>query len=143
MANPPNLTFEKFNMAAVKYEALTAGSTRELARHMIAVSPPIDSDSIILDNACGTGVVAQEVLFSRFATGAAPPQITCTDAAPAMVDMARDVCRGLVSTYTSQSSANTATDPETITCEIMPDESLRLPDNTFTHSFTNQGILFL
>jgi ubiquinone/menaquinone biosynthesis C-methylase UbiE len=135
MANPSNLTFEKFNMAAVKYEALTAGSTRELARHMIAISPSIDSDSVILDNACGTGVVAQEILLSRFAMSAAPPKITCVDAAPAMVDMARDICHGIISSCTSHSSTN-------ITCDTMPGETLNLPDAHFTHSFTNQGILF-
>jgi ubiquinone/menaquinone biosynthesis C-methylase UbiE len=142
MANPPNLSFEKFNMAAVKYEALTAGSTRELARYMIEISPPINADSIVLDNACGTGVVAQEVIFARLAAGTAPPKITCTDAAPAMVDIARGICNGIISSHKPHGSANVAADPETITCEVMPGEDLRLSDNSFTHSFTNQGITF-
>jgi ubiquinone/menaquinone biosynthesis C-methylase UbiE len=142
MANVPNLGFEKLKMAAVRYETLTAGSTRELARYMIEVSPPIDADSFVHDNACGTGVVAQEVLFARLAAGAAPPKITCTDAAPAMLDMARSICSGIVSSYRPRDSANAAADPETIACDIMPSEDLRLPDDYFTHSLTNQGIEF-
>jgi ubiquinone/menaquinone biosynthesis C-methylase UbiE len=142
MANSTKLDFKMFNMEAAKYEALTAGSTRQLARYLIEISPPIDADSVVLDNACGTGVVAQEVLLARFAAGAAPPKITCTDAAPAMVDIARDVCQGMVSSYKSHDSANVAADASNIAADVMPGEDLRLPDNHFTHSFTNQGVTF-
>jgi ubiquinone/menaquinone biosynthesis C-methylase UbiE len=135
MADPKNMSFEVFNMAAAKYEAITAGCTRELARHLLEISPRIDVDSSILDNACGTGVVAQEVLLKAFSSDTAIPSITCVDAAPTMVDMARDICQGMLST------AN-FTDSHRITCATMPGETLFLPDSHFTHSFTNQGIQF-
>jgi ubiquinone/menaquinone biosynthesis C-methylase UbiE len=131
----PSKAFEVFNMVASKYEALTAGISRELARYLIEISPKLDDDSIVLDNACGTGVVAQEVLLKRFAAGASIPQITCVDVAPAMVDLARDVCRGMI-------ESRHAGDASKITAEVMPGENLQLPDDHFTHSFTNQGIMF-
>jgi ubiquinone/menaquinone biosynthesis C-methylase UbiE len=135
MADPKNMSFEVFNMAAAQYEAITAGSTRELARHLLNISPPIDATSVVLDNACGTGVVAQELLLNTFSSNTAIPSITCVDAAPAMVDTARDICHGMLSTANS-------TDQTRVTCATMPGESLSLPDNHFTHSFTNQGITF-
>jgi ubiquinone/menaquinone biosynthesis C-methylase UbiE len=135
MAEPKNMSFEVFNMAAAKYEAITAGCTRELARHLLDISPPIDANSIVLDNACGTGVVAQEVLLKAFRSDTAISSITCVDAAPTMVEMARDICQGMLSTAKN-------TDPNRITCATMPGEKLSLPDSHFTHSFTNQGIQF-
>lgn len=142
MTDSKNMSFEVFNIAAAKYEAITAGSTRELARHLIAISPPIDADSVVLDNACGTGVVAQEILLKNFSSNSALPKITCVDDAPAMVDTARDICHAMLSTYKSRDPTSISADPNTITCATMPGEDLRLPDNHFTHSFTNQGILF-
>jgi len=43
---------------------------------MIDIATPFDGNSVILDSACGTGVVAQEVLLKAFGTGttlAIPP----------------------------------------------------------------------
>jgi len=133
MANPGK-AFEVFNMAAAKYEALAAGSTRELARYLIDIAPTLDDESVVLDNACGTGIVAQEILLKRVAAGASVLPITCVDVAPAMVDIARDVCRGMVESQ--QGDANK------ITAEVMPGENLQIQDDHFTHSFTNQGIMF-
>jgi ubiquinone/menaquinone biosynthesis C-methylase UbiE len=138
MAEQKKMNFEIFNMAAAKYETLSGGCTRELARHMIDMAPPFDGNSVILDSACGTGVVAQEVLLKSFATGIAPASIICADTAPAMVDMARDICSGMMSTY---AAGNIAKVP-IVTCDVMPGEELRQSDDYFTHSFTNQGFAF-
>jgi ubiquinone/menaquinone biosynthesis C-methylase UbiE len=127
MTDTTKKPFEFFNKEAAKYEAIAAGATRELARHLLDITPPLSGDSTVLDNACGTGVVAQEALIKCLVTGTAVPKFTCVDAAPAMVDIAR-----------GSWSAN----PENIACDVMPGEDLRLPDNQFTHSFTNQGIMF-
>ena len=44
------------------YERMTGNCTRLVAAHMIAtVSPPITSSSYILDNACGPGIVSEQV----------------------------------------------------------------------------------
>lgn len=141
----PQTPFAALNMAAQQYESMTSGSTRELARHMIPLSPPIFQSSTILDNACGTGIVAQEVLLNRFSANAPLPKITCVDVAPPMVGVARDIFRGMLSSYNSHIPSTEAGDHdrgEVVKCDIMPGEELKLPDEHFTHSFTNQGILF-
>lgn len=137
MAEQKKMNFEIFNMAAAKYETLSGGCTRELARHMIDMAPPFDGTSVILDSACGTGVVAQEVLLKTFSADVAPASIICVDTAPAMVDMARDICSGMISTYAGRDAAI-----PNVTCDVMPGEELRQPDDYFTHSFTNQGFAF-
>lgn len=143
MADTSDNKFAAVNMAAEQYEAMTSGSTRELARYMIEIVPPIDHDSVVLDNACGTGIVAQEVLFKCFSTNAELPKITCVDVAPPMAGVARDISRGMLSAYSSRIPSSDAINPaEVVTCDIMPGEELKLPDEHFTHSFTNQGILF-
>jgi ubiquinone/menaquinone biosynthesis C-methylase UbiE len=136
MADENKKPLEFFNKEAAKYEAFAAGATRELARHIIDQTPPLGGASVVLDNACGTGIVAQEALVKCLATSKETPKFTCVDVAPGMVDIARDVCRRMISAYKSPESA------EDITCDVMPGEDLRLPDNHFTHSFTNQGIMF-
>ncbi|OAL04084.1 S-adenosyl-L-methionine-dependent methyltransferase [Phaeosphaeriaceae sp. SRC1lsM3a] len=143
MADTSTNNFAVLNMAAQQYEGMTSGSTRELARHMIKVSPPIEQNSVVLDNACGTGIVAQEVLLSRFSANTGVPKITCVDVAPPMIGLARDICRGMVSDYKSRIPKNVSSHPEEIVaCDVMPGEELKLPDEHFTHSFTNQGILY-
>ncbi|KAH7395245.1 S-adenosyl-L-methionine-dependent methyltransferase [Phaeosphaeria sp. MPI-PUGE-AT-0046c] len=143
MANTSRNNFAVLNMAAEKYDAMTSGSTRELARHMIEISPIIDRDSVILDNACGTGIVAQEVLLHRFSANTGLPMITCVDVAPPMVGVAREICSGMLSTYDSRNPDKVSlNDKEVLACDVMPGEELKLPDEYFTHSFTNQGILF-
>src|SRR5688572_8729460 len=44
------------------YERMSGGCTRIVAAEMISsVSPPIDSSSYILDNACGPGIITEQV----------------------------------------------------------------------------------
>jgi ubiquinone/menaquinone biosynthesis C-methylase UbiE len=126
MSNASRTTAESFAIGAARYEESIGGATRELARHLVDISPPFNASSHVLDNACGNGIVAQEVLLKQQATGASPPKIACADAAPPMVELAR---AGL--------SSN-----DNITFDVMPGEDLKFPDEQFTHSITNQGILF-
>ncbi|TEA11022.1 hypothetical protein C8034_v008255 [Colletotrichum sidae] len=58
---------EHFNKTAESYEAATGGATRELGEHAISLMTdvkPLTSESRILDNACGTGVVTDMILQS-------------------------------------------------------------------------------
>ncbi|KLP07947.1 uncharacterized protein Y057_12883 [Fusarium fujikuroi] len=68
MSFAPELTpTEQLNKTAEKHEATTGGVTRELANHTIssiAALKPLTSDSKILDNACGTGIVTVIILKS-------------------------------------------------------------------------------
>ncbi|KAF2185791.1 S-adenosyl-L-methionine-dependent methyltransferase [Zopfia rhizophila CBS 207.26] len=51
-----------FEQAADLYDKTTGGSTRDVAIRALDLLPAVAPDSIVLDNACGTGVVTSEVL---------------------------------------------------------------------------------
>ncbi|KAL4725686.1 hypothetical protein ACLX1H_007837 [Fusarium chlamydosporum] len=125
MSSTPRLTAtEHFNKTADKYEATTGGATRELAQHaisFIANLKPLTSDSKILDNACGTGIVTDIILKSGI-----QPEIHAIDVAEKMVSIARDRFSSYLNVYAA----------------VIPGEELSFPDNTFTHSITNLGLMY-
>jgi ubiquinone/menaquinone biosynthesis C-methylase UbiE len=125
MSSAPNLTTaEHFNKSAANYEAATGGGTRELAQHaisLIAGLKPLTSESKVLDNACGTGIVTDVILQSGI-----QPEIHAVDFAESMVSIAR----GRFSSHPNVHAA------------VMPGEDLAFPDDTFTHSITNLGLMF-
>ncbi|KAG5771620.1 hypothetical protein H9Q72_001926 [Fusarium xylarioides] len=125
MSSPPKLTAtEHFNKTAEKYEATTGGATRELAHHAIssiAALKPLTSESKILDNACGTGIVTDITLKSGI-----EPEIHAVDVAEKMVSIARD-------RFSSHPNVHLA---------VMSGEELAFPDDTFTHSITNLGLMY-
>jgi ubiquinone/menaquinone biosynthesis C-methylase UbiE len=129
-------------MGAAKYDASTAGMSRELARHLLEISPPFSSNSHVLDNACGTGYVAQEVLLNRFAAGEASPNIACADGAPAMVDIARNSCKETITAKKPASIGDVLSGKDNVTFDVMNGQDLHFPSDHFTHSITNLGILF-
>lgn len=126
MSSTPNVTAaEHFNKTANNYEAITGGGTRELAQHAISLITglePLTSSSKILDNACGTGIVTDIILQS----GIQPEEIHAVDFAESMVNIAR----GRFSSHPNVHAA------------VMAGEELSFPDNTFTHSITNLGLMF-
>ncbi|EXK24743.1 hypothetical protein FOXG_17492 [Fusarium oxysporum f. sp. lycopersici 4287] len=125
MSSAPKLTAtEHFNKTADKYEATTGGATRELAQHaisFIADLKPLTSESKILDNACGTGIVTDIILKSGI-----QPEIHAIDVAENMVSIARD-------RFSSHPNVHAA---------AMAGEELSFPDDTFTHSITNLGLMY-
>jgi ubiquinone/menaquinone biosynthesis C-methylase UbiE len=129
MSTPSKTALEYFHNAAADYEAGTGGCTRDVARYIVDICPPYDSTSVILDNACGTGIVTQEILRKGSGSPNASFTIACVDGVPAMVDLARHT------DYASNPSAK-------VSFDVMSGEDLSFPDNHFTHSFTNMGILF-
>ncbi|KAI1069398.1 hypothetical protein LB507_008634 [Fusarium sp. FIESC RH6] len=83
----PLTAVEHFNKTAEKYEAATGGATRELAQHAIssiADLKPLTSDSKILDNVCGTGIVTDIILNSGI-----QPEIHAVDVAENMINIAK------------------------------------------------------
>lgn len=127
---------------ASNYEDSTGGCTRDLARHIITLAGPIVSGSVIHDNACGPGIVAQEIV-GRDVLSQTPRNpnmnltIHCTDRSEAMVELTREGYGGCESANAMRDSfPNVSVD-----FTVAPAESLPFPDNTFTHSFTNCGIL--
>ncbi|PNP59674.1 hypothetical protein FNYG_14884 [Fusarium nygamai] len=125
MSSSPKLTpTEHFNKTAEKYEATTGGATRELAHHAIfsiAALKPLTSESKILDNACGTGIVTDIILKSGI-----KPEIHAVDVAENMISIARN-------RFSSHPNVHTA---------VMSGEELSFPDDTFTHSITNLGLMY-
>ncbi|KAG5802774.1 hypothetical protein H9Q74_014124 [Fusarium xylarioides] len=125
MSSTPKLTpTEHFNKTAEKYEATTGGATRELAHHAIssiAALKPLTSESKILDNACGTGIVTDIILKSGI-----QPEIHAVDVAENMVSIARN-------RFSSHPNVRTA---------VMSGEELSFPDDCFTHSITNLGLMY-
>lgn len=117
-----------FNDVAQRYEEVLGGCTQALAQHILTLpqvgttAPSISSpDARILDNACGTAFVAEEILRNG-----SDAQIHAVDAAPNMVAMAK----------------TKLADKANVSCGVMPGEILEFPDEYFTHSFTNLGMLF-
>ncbi|KAG5665042.1 hypothetical protein KAF25_008776 [Fusarium avenaceum] len=125
MSSAPKLTATKhFNKIADKYEANTGGATRELAQHAISFVEdlnPLTSESKVLDNACGTGIVTDIILKSGI-----QPEIHTIDVAENMVSIVRD-------RLFSHPNVHAA---------VMTGEKLSFPDDTFTHSITNLGLMY-
>ncbi|RSL58871.1 hypothetical protein CEP54_007592 [Fusarium duplospermum] len=121
-----------FDSSAAQYEASTGGCTRELARLLLDI-PQLESiyqpSAIVLDNACGTGIVAEEIILRARRTNTNAPKLYAVDPAPNMVEISRKKLDALGT-------------PETSSTAIMPGEKLEFQDGMFTHNITNLGILF-
>ncbi|KAF9878824.1 methyltransferase type 11 [Colletotrichum karsti] len=118
-----NHPLEHFDAVAQSYEKSTGGCTRELAERFVPLLN-ITSDSVVLDNACGTGIVT-DVLLQKFGDKKLP-EIHAVDGAPKMVEISE-------ARFVSNNRVRSA---------VMPGENLDFPDSTFTHSITNLGFLF-
>jgi len=115
---------EFFDKTADDYDAITGGYSRELGQHvvdLIAGLKPLTPESRVLDNACGTGIVTDIILRSGL-----QPEIHAVDFADNMIRIARS----RLSSYSD------------VHATVMPGEDLSFPDDFFTHSITNLGLMF-
>lgn len=92
-----------------------------IAPQLIALASPITSSSVVLDNACGPGVItdgikAQSLSFAR---------LCAVDVSPGMIETLRRKAL-----------------PD-VEAEVMDAQGLSFAENTFTHSFTNLAIFLL
>lgn len=122
---------EFFDSGAAKYENSTGGSTRDVAISLLQLPQLQDlpAKSIILDNACGTAIVAEEIILRCKKIGVPIPEVRAVDPAGKMVSIAQSKITALG----AQDECKVA---------VMPGEKLDFPDDYFTHSITNMGILF-
>ncbi|KAJ8112767.1 hypothetical protein OPT61_g4940 [Boeremia exigua] len=107
------------------YETTGGLVTAQFAEHNLSLIPPIQSGSIIHDNACGSGTVSRLILSST-----QPPnsvQIQATDIDPPFLSALED-------------AAKEHAWPVSVTNQRS--ETLNFPDSTFTHSLTNIAIFF-
>jgi ubiquinone/menaquinone biosynthesis C-methylase UbiE len=131
----PGTAAAAFDKASEVYERMTGGCTREVAKFLLTLDPKVDSSSVILDNACGTGLVTEEII-QQFSDDA-KPKIFAADLAPSMVANfeAKAKGRGWI-------VDGDADDGSALAVSVMDAENLTYPDNMFTHSYTNLGFPF-
>ncbi|MCJ1377327.1 hypothetical protein MMC17_000421 [Xylographa soralifera] len=106
------------------YERMSGNCTRLIAAHIVStISPPITSSSYILDNACGTGIVSEQIKLRHL-----DARIMAADLSPAMVEETKRRIE-------AEGWANMQTD-------VLDVRSLStLPDDTFTHVIINMGLV--
>ena len=133
----PRTAAEYFNQTSGSYERLTGGCTRDAAQFVLQLSAEIaaiDSSSVVLDNACGTGIITEEILTNLDPENR--PKIHAADGSPNMVSILEDKAeRGGWKNKKENGGGLVQTSVEA-------GEELSYPDDTFTHSYTNLGILF-
>ncbi|RHZ49629.1 hypothetical protein CDV55_101717 [Aspergillus turcosus] len=120
---PAGSAAEHFNKASASYERMTGGCTREVARFLLTLQPTVDSSSVVLDNACGTGIITEEMI----------------DRVPQAKIYAADIAPSMVANLTSKAASKGW---ENVEASVMDAEELTFADDMFTHSYTNLGILF-
>ncbi|TVY15090.1 Glandicoline B O-methyltransferase roqN [Lachnellula arida] len=105
------------------YERMTGNCTRIVAAEMVRIkSPSITSSSYVLDNACGPGIVTEQVKLLHPET-----KILATDLSPSMIEEVQ-----------KRTENDKWTNVKTDTLDVR--DLSKLADNTFTHVLTNMGI---
>lgn len=90
-----------------------------IGRMAVTLAPPVTSESVVHDNACGPGVVTDAVLSVFANTGGGPPRIIASDIVPGMVELA-------------------ARKGPSVEAHVMDAKKLdKIPDGALTHSYTN------
>lgn len=128
---------EHFDALADAYECSTGGSTRAIARRVLQLEAlhglfAAPCDAVVLDNACGTAIVAEEIIARCRQSGgsdAAIPVIHAVDPVEKMVALS-------AAKFASLGVAGRCA------AAVMPGETLRFADGTFSHSITNMGLMF-
>ncbi|KAK6524354.1 hypothetical protein TWF281_011262 [Arthrobotrys megalospora] len=121
-----NLPSQVFDELAKRYENGLGGAQIDIVRGILSHSKdkyPIDSNSIVHDNACGPAVVTNQILSQGISP---PPHIFATDYAEGMINVAN--C------YKERNSW------DTVTVQHMDGQSLTFEDEKFTHSISSLGV---
>ena len=93
----------------------------QVARHSMTLIPPMPPGTVLLDNACGNGVVTQAVIETQKLGNVT---IHATDIGPTM-------CKATSAMAASKGWG------EHVKSDVMPAEALIFEDDTFSYSFTN------
>ncbi|KAF3315929.1 hypothetical protein TWF173_003124 [Orbilia oligospora] len=115
-----------FDEMAKKYENGLGGAQNDIVRALLSYSKenhPIDSNSVIHDNACGPAVATSEILNQSIAP---PPKIFATDYAQGMID--------ITNSYKERRGW------DTVTVQQMDGQALSFEDAKFTHSISSLGV---
>lgn len=106
-----------------KYTKLVGGASTRIALQMLRdIKPPVTSDSYVLDNACGPGIVTEVIKNHNVDTS-----IMCADLTQGMLDQVK----------TKRESKGW----KKVETELLDMRDLKsLKDNSFSHSFTCIGL---
>jgi ubiquinone/menaquinone biosynthesis C-methylase UbiE len=119
---PGSADMEKFfSKVAETYED-SIPIMKDVARNVVKRTPPITSDSVILDNACGPGIVTGEIV--KQCRPDTTPELFAADYSSAMIEQLRK------HDWASK-----------VQSEVMDAQDLKYPDDKFTHSFTNFALM--
>lgn len=113
-----------FNNSADDYERRTGGCTRAVAKHVCSILLPVPPKAIVLDNACGTLAISEEIIKTS-----PEAHVHAVDASQGMIDIAKSV----IQEHGWQ---------DKIDAEVMDGQALRFADGMFDISMTNFGIAF-
>lgn len=122
-----------FDKHSESYERLTGGCTREIAQFLLSQPPEVDISSVVLDNACATGIITGDILSSFPDSSGRRPKIYAADISPSMVSNLADVAKAKGWAGASDGL---------IQSSVMDAQELSFQDEMFTHSYTNFGIFF-
>jgi ubiquinone/menaquinone biosynthesis C-methylase UbiE len=124
----PSSHFEK---VASTYEQ-TSTVMKEIASHLLNLSPPLTPDSVIHDNAAGPGIITGEILrLPQYSQGSFPT-IYATDYSPAMI-------RAL-----EARAARDGWPSHVVKAQVMNSMDLSaFADNTFTHTYMAAAIFLI
>lgn len=120
-----------FDRAASNYDA-TSAVMKDVAAHLIALSPPLTSSSVIHDNAAGPGIVTGEILSLPQFTNGKPPTIHATDYSTAMIRALHDRAK------------REGWPPSALHAQAMDSMDLSaFAANTFTHTYMAAAIFLI
>lgn len=118
-----NLT-DSFNSSAQTYERRVGSATRAVAAHIVRMISRPTAHPTVLDNACGTGAMTQEIL--KVMPNA---RVHAVDGSPAMVEIVKHMV------LSNDQAKN-------VNVQAMDGQLLRFADQTFDISITNFGVFF-
>jgi ubiquinone/menaquinone biosynthesis C-methylase UbiE len=122
---------DHFNKISSSYKLVIGRPTRDIAHYVLNLPSAPSFGSVVLDNACGPGVVTEEImqLHSQDRNSDERPKIYAVDLAPSMTAALQHKC-------VTQGWTN-------IERGTMNAQGLAFPDGIFIHSYMNFGIFFL
>ncbi|KAK6354612.1 hypothetical protein TWF696_003754 [Orbilia brochopaga] len=111
---------------AEMYEKLTGGWPARVAQKVVeGLRSPITSESVILDNCCGSGAITTAIVKSAKEKGVTP-KIHATDLSAGMISHVKELHKDVPGVQTA----------------IMDAQELTFADNTFSHVICAFGVFF-
>lgn len=132
------ITSDGWSSFADRYEKSIGITTRHVAKRLLLESPPFSKNSVVLDDACGTGIITEEVQETLRSQPDVTVKVYAADSAPQMVQVfdskvnkakESDNWPNIAEVYTNVARAEDL------------DESI-VPSDLITHAYMNFGIFF-